>query len=127
MWSSTIVILFIIIFIALFMRTRLKFREKAILIAKKECNVNNFQLLDESVELVSTKLQGKYNFILLRVYNFEYSYDSVQRNIGVVEIFGQNKYKVFFPDSKCNPLGQQSDNIVELSSYRREKRNSDAD
>ena len=125
MWTSTIIILFIVIFISLFIRTRLKFREKAISIAQKECNRYKLQLLDESIELISTKLKGK--LVVLRVYNFEYSYDSIQRYTGIIEIRGQNTYKVFFPDIHPNSLDHQSDNVVELSSYKIKKRNLDGD
>ena len=71
-------------------------KEQARLYAKHQCQLQQLQLLDDTVALKSTKLQRhpKGHITLLRQFNFEFSGDGEQRCDGYVRLLGKQAYKI---------------------------------
>ena len=71
-------------------------KEQARLYAKHQCQLQQLQLLDDTVALKSTKLQRhpKGHITLLRQFNFEFSGYGEQRCDGYVRLLGKQAYKI---------------------------------
>ena len=81
---------------ALYWRAAALSKEIAAQAARRECNLNNVQFLDQSVNLVRLSASRDQNdrWRLWRAYRFEYATDGEDRFVGRVTTLGQRIIRV---------------------------------
>ena len=93
---SELIIVILIGLIVLYWQAAVRCKELAILGARKECQIWDVQLLDQTVQQVkvsmSRDVSGQWR--LWREYSFEYSHDGEDRFSGRLTLLGQRVIRV---------------------------------
>lgn len=93
---SELLLILLIGGIALYWQAAMRCKELAVLGARKECQICDVQLLDQTVQLVrlSMSRDGNGRWRLWREYRFEYSDDGETRREGRLTLLGQRVIRV---------------------------------
>ncbi|GAB5450285.1 MAG: DUF3301 domain-containing protein [Halioglobus sp.] len=80
----------------------MRVRELAVQAVLRQCRVDGFQLLDQSVHIrrVSLSRDTGGRWRVWRQYRFDYSYDGVQRQRGFVIMLGKQLQAVVVPEEQ---------------------------
>lgn len=89
-------IILIIVAAALYWRAAAQSKEIAADAARRECNLNDVQLLDQSVNLIRLSASRNHNdrWRLWRAYRFEYATNGEDRYIGRVSTLGKKVTRI---------------------------------